>query len=83
PELSFVYLDNLDAANFDFSTKILEEPNAGRWFLMDALDTDQDGDEDIVLSSFTYVFTPVPETLSKQWEEDNVDLLILENKLIE
>ncbi|TMU56439.1 FG-GAP repeat domain-containing protein [Flagellimonas algicola] len=83
PELSFVYLDNLDAASFDFSTKILENPNIGRWFLMDALDTDQDGDEDIVLSSFTYVFTPVPETLSKQWEEDNVDLLILENKLIE
>ncbi len=83
PELSFVYLDNLDAANFDFSTKILEKPNVGRWFLMDTLDTDQDGDEDIVLSSFTYVFTPVPETLSKQWEEDNVDLLILENKLIE
>ncbi|MEX0361502.1 MAG: FG-GAP repeat domain-containing protein, partial [Allomuricauda sp.] len=68
PELSFVYLDNLDAANFDFSTKILEKPNVGRWFLMDALDTDQDGDEDVVLSSFTYVFTPVPETLSKQWE---------------
>ncbi|WP_431123431.1 FG-GAP repeat domain-containing protein [Flagellimonas flava] len=83
PELSFVYLDNLDATTFDFSTKTIKEPNVGRWFLMDALDTDQDGDEDIVLSSFTYVFTPVPEILSKQWEENNVDLLVLENKLIE
>lgn len=83
PELSFVYLENQDAANFEFSTKTLEKPNVGRWFLMDAVDTDLDGDVDIVLSSFTYVFTPVPEMQSKQWEDENVDLLILENKLIE
>ncbi|MGX1930265.1 FG-GAP repeat domain-containing protein [Flagellimonas sp. 2504JD4-2] len=81
PELSFVYLENKDSDNFEFSTQILENPNAGRWFLMDAADVDGDGDEDMVLSSFTYVFTPVPDSLSEQWADNNVDILFLENKL--
>ena len=81
PELTFVYLENVNAKEFEFSTKILENPHAGRWFLMDSADIDADGDEDIVLSSFTYVFTPVPDTLSKRWAESNVDILVLENKL--
>ncbi|MEX0313819.1 MAG: FG-GAP repeat domain-containing protein [Allomuricauda sp.] len=81
PELSFVYLENVDSDNFSFSTKILENPNAGRWFLMDAADFDGDGDEDIVLSSFTYVFTPVPDALSEQWADSNIDISVLENQL--
>ncbi|MDT0607549.1 FG-GAP repeat domain-containing protein [Croceitalea rosinachiae] len=81
PELSFVYLENKDSKNYNFTTKVLTDPNAGRWFLMDAADIDSDGDEDIILSSFTYVFTPVPKDLSKRWSENNVDILILENKL--
>lgn len=81
PELSFVYLENKDSENFEFSAKRLKDPNASRWFLMDAMDVDQDGDEDIVLSSFTHVFTPVPDPLAKQWAASNIDLLILENKL--
>ncbi len=80
PELSFVYLENIDTKKFEFSTKVLKHPNASRWFLMDAMDVDQDGDEDIVLSSFTYVFTPVPDSLAQKWAANNVDLLILENK---
>ncbi len=81
PELSFVYLENIDSNNFQFSTQTLENPNASRWFLMDAADIDGDGDEDLLLSAFTYVFTPVPEELSEQWSQGNVDLLVLENKL--
>ncbi len=81
PELSFVYLENVNAEDFVFESKVLKNPNAGRWFLMDAADIDKDGDEDIVLSAFSYVFTPVPDSLSKQWSEDNVDILVLENKL--
>ncbi|MDC6364655.1 MULTISPECIES: FG-GAP repeat domain-containing protein [Flavobacteriaceae] len=81
PELSFVYLENNDAKNFKFSTQTLKEHKAGRWFLMDTSDIDNDGDEDIVLSAFSYVFTPVPEAYSKQWSENNVDILVLENKL--
>ena len=81
PEMSFVYLENLNSADYEFASKVLKDPNAGRWFLMDASDIDGDGDEDILLSSFTYVFTPVPDSLSKRWSENNVDVLVLENKL--
>ena len=48
---------------------------------MDKGDVDADGDMDILLSSFTYVFTPVPDNLSKQWAETNMDVLVLENLL--
>lgn len=81
PELDFVYLENENSEKFDFSSKVLEKPNEGRWLLMDAGDIDLDGDEDIFLSSFTYSLAPVPENLSKQWGNNNVDVLILENKL--
>ena len=81
PELDFVYLENENSEKFDFSSKVLEKPNEGRWLLMDAGDIDLDGDEDIFLSSFIYSLAPVPENLSKQWGNKNVDVLILENKL--
>lgn len=81
PELSFVYLENKNAETYQFETKVLTDPNLGRWFLMDKGDVDQDGDMDILLSSFTYTFTPVPEALSKRWSESNTDILILENTL--
>lgn len=82
PEASFIYLENLDATSFTFSSQILQNPQAGRWFLMDAGDVDGDGDEDIVLNSFTYNFTPVPEELSEKWSNSYLDLLVLENQLI-
>ncbi|MEM8928538.1 MAG: VCBS repeat-containing protein [Bacteroidota bacterium] len=81
PERSFVYLENRDAGTYQFETKVLDEPNLGRWFLMDKGDIDSDGDIDILLSSFTYVFTPVPNELAKYWSENNTDVLILENTL--
>ncbi|NER17386.1 FG-GAP repeat domain-containing protein [Spongiivirga citrea] len=81
PELSFVYLENENAANYQFKSYTLKDHALGRWFLMDAGDVDQDGDQDIILSSFSYVFTPVPDALSKQWNEGKVDLMLLENKL--
>lgn len=81
PEMSFVYLENLETKKFKFKTRILSEPNAGRWFLMDKGDVDQDGDMDIILSSFTDVFSPTPKELIKQWSKTNVDLLVLKNAL--
>ena len=48
---------------------------------MDSGDFDQDGDTDIVLSSFTYGFTPVPEHLADIWDNTSTDILILENTL--
>ncbi len=81
PEFSFVYLENENASTFNFKSYTFKDSNTGRWFLMDAGDIDNDGDEDIILSSFTYVFTPVPIYVSKLWNEKNVDIMILENTL--
>ena len=81
PQFSFVYLENINAINYSFKTQILTQPNLGRWFLMDSGDIDADGDDDIILSSFTYVFTPVPSHLSEDWNNSKTDLLVLENKL--
>lgn len=81
PEFSFVYLQNTNEKDFIFESFTFSDSNLGRWFLMDTGDVDNDGDEDIILSSFTYVFTPVPDKLSKLWKEKNVDIMLLENKL--
>ena len=81
PEYSFVYLENRNSTTFEFKPSLFKESVNGRWFLMDAGDIDGDGDDDIILSSFTYVFTPVPDNITKLWQEKDVDLLILENKL--
>lgn len=81
PEQSFVYLENKDADNFEFASNILEDPSLARWFLIDASDIDNDGDEDIVLSSLTLGFTPVPKVLTDRWKNNNVDIMLLENLL--
>ncbi len=81
PEFSFVYLQNINEANFTFEPYTFKDSNLGRWFLLDSGDIDNDGDEDIILSSFTYVLTPVPNDLSKLWKEKNVDMMLLENTL--
>ncbi|WP_373519209.1 FG-GAP repeat domain-containing protein [Pricia sp.] len=82
PEFSFVYLENENSENFQFKPYTFQDSKLGRWLLMDAGDVDKDGDDDIVLSSFTYVFTPVPKEVTHLWETSNVDLMVLENKLV-
>ena len=83
PDYSLVYLENLNAASYQFQTYSFEEANLSRWFLLDAGDIDQDGDTDIILSAFTYVFTPVPPAFSAAWSENNADIMILENTLLD
>lgn len=81
PDFSFVYLENKNELNFNFSENTFKDSNSGRWFLIDTGDVDNDGDEDIILSSFTYAFTPVPKSFSDRWNEENVDIMVLENNL--
>lgn len=83
PERSFVYLENKNSSDYDFEPYRLPEAISGRWFLMDAGDVDSDGDQDIILTSFTYSFNPLPEDLAKEWSESDVDMVILENNLLD
>ena len=80
-EEAFVYLQNTNAKDFEFQNQVLTDPNEGRWFLMDSGDIDQDGDEDLILSSLTYAYSPIPDELKKRWNSENTDILILENLL--
>ncbi len=80
-ESSFIYLENKNSASFIFEDFTFKESNFARWLLMDAGDVDGDGDEDIILSSFSYVFTPVPNEQTNFWNDKSTDLMILENKL--
>ncbi len=83
PLLPFTYLKNDNPDTFSFSKQLLNRPSDGRWLLMDTGDFDNDGDEDIVLSPFTYIFTPVPDSLNTYWREKGPDMLLLDNQLIE
>jgi mono/diheme cytochrome c family protein len=81
PDYSLVYLENLNAASYEFQTYSFDEANLSRWFLLDTGDVDMDGDTDIILSAFTYVFVPVPPALTAAWGENNADIMVLENNL--
>lgn len=83
PMQSFVYLENIDALNYEFATSTFKEVDKARWFLMDAGDVDNDGDIDIILSAFSYAFIQIPKEVEQQWKDNDIDILLLENKLIE
>ncbi|HET8737562.1 MAG TPA: FG-GAP-like repeat-containing protein [Pricia sp.] len=83
PVQSFVFLENTNSSKFSFEPLGLPKGLSGRWFLMDAGDVDSDGDEDLILTCFTYSFTPLPRDLARTWQKSDFDVVILENRLLD
>lgn len=81
PETSFVYFENRGDGVISFDYKTCGLSDSGRWLIAEAFDYDYDGDEDIILGSFTYALTPVPPSILNKWNSKSIDVLILENML--
>jgi hypothetical protein len=83
PASGAVYLENESQSGERLIFKPWQLPHAshGRWLTMEVADTDQDGDEDILLGSCVLVRTPVPDSLKAYWEQEGTSMLHLENKI--
>lgn len=81
PEESFVYLENVDAALFQFQARTFPDATRGRWITSEAGDYDGDGDLDIMLGSFTHTPTPVPPAIMENWNTVGTDMILLRNHL--
>jgi len=77
PKSGFLYLQQTNKMRFQATT--FKQTQLGRWFTMDAGDYDQDGDEDIILGSFTNALTPAPAALQKQWVKEGPSVIVLQN----
>jgi hypothetical protein len=81
PEASFVYFENSGEEKLSFEYKTIPSSAKGRWLIAEAMDYDKDGDDDLILGSFTYALTSVPTDIMRDWYSENLDILILENQL--
>jgi hypothetical protein len=81
PEASFVYLENRNAAGFEFAPQSFPQTVDGRWLVMEAGDCDGDGDTDLLLGSFVHSPAPTPGKLLQTWRSNGVDMMLLKNQL--
>ncbi|GAB3533578.1 hypothetical protein GCM10027443_19250 [Pontibacter brevis] len=78
PEKGFVYLRQ--EKNLTFAASTFAQSQLGHWLTMEAGDYDQDGDEDIILGSFTY--TPAPPAWQEKWRSEGASLVVLQNQQV-
>lgn len=77
---SFVYLEN--KGNFEFDASTFRETTLGRWLVLESGDLDRDGDEDLILGSFSASAlgsSYVPERLQEVWVRNGPSFVVLEN----
>lgn len=80
PQENFVYLENKNAANFDFESSTFSTGLAGRFLVMDDGDFDGDGDIDILLGSFMLFPGKKFKSITDDWLAEKADLFLLENR---
>lgn len=77
---SFVFLENINSARFQFSAYTLPLPVPAKSLTLEKADIDHDGDMDLVLGQFGYSPVSVPPALKKQWDVVPYKLVVLLNE---
>jgi hypothetical protein len=83
PEKSFLYLENISRPDtIEFKASTFPEAGMGRWITMEAADVDSDGDEDIMLGSFTGMDITGDKSrqLIEQYVKESPAFIILKNE---
>lgn len=82
PDEGFVYLNNQNAANGEFSFKPFgtERIRDGRWICMDKGDWDGDGDKDLAIGSFLPAPSKAPKKLMERWDRLDKPAMLLINQ---
>jgi len=77
PEEGFIYFENTGKG---FTPQITPVSASARWLVMEAVDIDRDGDEDVLLGALNFN-NGVPQALINHWKEKEYSLLVLRNTL--
>lgn len=76
PEQGFIYFEKTDKG---FIPQTIPLGAAGRWLTIEAADTDDDGDCDLLLGALDFA-SKVPTPLLDRWKTERTSILFLRNK---